>query len=1360
MSGANGSGHHLSPQAQFLMTEGRDVPRDVFPLPSFSKDVGGDIVGVSRSVKQRLKKRFHVATMVEDCIEALNALYSGQPLARAKSCSSVSAAQVQVHRHILNSVQKLGGPGALTGTEALQQLRAFDGYGDDQVPQAVKAYTPELLSLPEKGNQAQPLSDLLGSDGQKIVGEFIRSRLLSVDEARSRLAGCGVRHAYSDPRLRDPKIYRGFVRRLLDADLVELTTEPNKEIVEMFFVGKKDGRLRMVADCRRSNMWFAEPDRVTLTTAESLSRIELEPGSTLHISTADLKDAFYHFELPVQLRGYFGMRHCLAGDLGISKLHGVDITAGSRVYPRLKVLPMGWSHALWWCQNIHQRIVMEAGAFRETCLEDRSVAPAGTCMHLEYVDNFVVLGSCEQKVNALSAAGVTALREKGLVVHEEERAEGCIKVLGWQFDKTELRPLQHRVWRIRLAMERIVQTGVVTGRQLEKVIGHACFVSLGRRESLSIFGETYTFIQRFYYQPHRLWKSVRRELQIFIGVCPLIWRDLSIPWSGEVMSIDASNWGLGATMADFEVSEVRDLAKFSERWRFESEEFRNPRASTMGVAVASGSDEESAVQWAHQFRDTNKLQPLTVVPKKNQQDLFVPFPFQVLKKHWKVVGRYKWKRQEPIPVLEARAALHGIKHVLRRVDNFGKRHLVLSDSITAVCSLDRGRGKAFKMRRVTQQVGALCLATHTLFSYRWLPSEWNTADGPSRGSRFPTDVTSWKPDGDSSADRDWTKSETRQAEASEGTKASGAETGISETATGRGGQLAKRIGRGEVSSEVSGMLEQNPTRDGGEVECKNKGSHSGPYFEGNVGSNVSGRGRPQPSTIHGGCSLVPSSAPPSSKADDVASVEAVHSGLEETGPTKVKVASAVGMRLQDESIHVVKSDATRSLDDVDSFCHVPSAGRSGRSQSFRPCASHRKCREECSSLELGVASAGRGEAVEDSGIRRDSAIRPGLHQVCGKCNLPHHGLTPQTFNREDFLSEHSATSLQHVSGSKSMQFDESRRSSSISSSTWRRQQGLHHRNEEPARHSAERSVESSSKCATISERRPFVPTSQRSTQTSAGRRHVGRTKARKSRVYPALDPQLSLTCRVFIEIFSGCERLAKAVARVTGWMVLVWDISLGVDYDLMAPANRRKLLEWVRCGWVVGFHLGTPCESFSRARDVPPGPPPLRSDTMPLGLPDLSARDQAKVIVGNTLMRFTAAIMRLAVKFKIPCSLENPARSRLWLCPPIKFLLRQRCAMWSVTHFCGWGTAWKKATGFLSLHLDLHRVNAVQCKGSKRGICLFSGKPHVQLHGQAENGQWMTRLAQPYPLRLCNALAKCYYDWEVMTLATQFSKHL
>ena len=93
------------------------------------------------------------------------------------------------------------------------------------------------------------------------------------------------------------------------------------------------------------------------------------------------------------------MRPVWAGDVGVSDLRGVKVSPRCRVYPRLKVLPMGWSHALWWCQAIHQRIVMRAGASADNLLEDKACAPSGRCMHLEYVDNFVVLGTCREEVN-------------------------------------------------------------------------------------------------------------------------------------------------------------------------------------------------------------------------------------------------------------------------------------------------------------------------------------------------------------------------------------------------------------------------------------------------------------------------------------------------------------------------------------------------------------------------------------------------------------------------------------------------------------------------------------------------------------------------------------------------------------------------------------------------------------------------------------------------------------------------------------------------------------------------------------------------------------------------------------------------
>ena len=92
-------------------------------------------------------------------------------------------------------------------------------------------------------------------------------------------------------------------------------------------------------------------------------------------------------------------------------------------------------------------------------------------------------------------------------------------------------------------------------------------------------------------------------------------------------------------------------------------------------------------------------------------------------------------------------------------------------------------------------------------------------------------------------------------------------------------------------------------------------------------------------------------------------------------------------------------------------------------------------------------------------------------------------------------------------------------------------------------------------------------------------------------------------------MLSGTGRLGQAIRQHTCWPVLLWDISLGPAYDLTRQVNQWKILGWLRAGLVRAAHLGAPVASFSRARDRRPGPPPLRSDTQPMGLSGLELSD-------------------------------------------------------------------------------------------------------------------------------------------------------
>ena len=131
-----------------------------------------------------------------------------------------------------------------------------------------------------------------------------------------------------------------------------------------------------------------------------------------------------------------------------------------------------------------------------------------------------------------------------------------------------------------------------------------------------------------------------------------------------------------------------------------------------------------------------------------------------------------------------------------------------------------------------------------------------------------------------------------------------------------------------------------------------------------------------------------------------------------------------------------------------------------------------------------------------------------------------------------------------------------------------------------------------------------------------------------------------------LEIFLGTGNLTQAFLD-QGSLVLP-PVDLVVD-GLVTEASDSlnadffgKLLQWIKVGTFY-VHLGTPCSSFSVARKDDGGPPPLRSQSSPTGLPGLSAVDQTKVLLGNLLLQKSVQVIRHAARFHVDWSIENPA---------------------------------------------------------------------------------------------------------------------
>jgi hypothetical protein len=238
-----------------------------------------------------------------------------------------------------------------------------------------------------------------------------------------------------------------------------------------------------------------------------------------------------------------------------------------------------------------------------------------------------------------------------------------------------------------------------------------------------------------------------------------------------------------------------------------------------------------------------------------------------------------------------------------------------------------------------------------------------------------------------------------------------------------------------------------------------------------------------------------------------------------------------------------------------------------------------------------------------------------------------------------------------------------------------------------------------------------------------------------------VGPGRSLTVAVVVELFAGTGRFTRAMQQ--HMPTLKWDILMGDSYDLLKRENQYLIFGWIKAGRVAAVWMGTPCDSMTKARNRPGGPPALRNAKHPHGLPNLRPADQAAVRVGNVLGRFSAHVLLLCCFLLIPAVIENPATSWLWSTKWMVSLQRRRNVGLATTEFCQWQSLpFRKSTSLLHTHIDLSAVSARRCLGAKRGLCLATGCPHHVLKGKdSESGKFWTKVAEPYPRRWCHQLA-------------------
>ena len=258
-----------------------------------------------------------------------------------------------------------------------------------------------------------------------------------------------------------------------------------------------------------------------------------------------------------------------------------------------------------------------------------------------------------------------------------------------------------------------------------------------------------------------------------------------------------------------------------------------------------------------------------------------------------------------------------------------------------------------------------------------------------------------------------------------------------------------------------------------------------------------------------------------------------------------------------------------------------------------------------------------------------------------------------------------------------------------------------------------------------------------------------------------LHAALHIKTLCFIHFFSGYRRQGDIQHQIEAR----WDCEnvqifcVSVDFciqknggDLTLESSKQFWLERIYSGAVCGAGGGPPCETYTAARHMPDGPPPLRSHDWPQGLPHNSQKSWRQTRVGSILMRFMLTMICALARVGGMALLEHPAfpvwiaskrPSSIWSCKVVRWLKRLHCTQIATFDQCLYGCRARKPTTFLLIRMPSLWKEIVNL--GHAGRCNHPHGTHRVLKGRDSEGVFNTAVAKIYPEKLNLAISKAVY---------------
>ncbi|CAK0823013.1 unnamed protein product, partial [Prorocentrum cordatum] len=712
--GVSSSGADAAPGGGDQGVSDTGMARDVLPLP----------LGAT------LDELLHGEVWLREGIAALNDLGGRGENAPARALAACQVAAVRRLAQLYGRVEPP--PSDLTPLGAWQTLQASrNGYADVMAEGASTTYRKGAMALPRAAAGRVRLVDVLPPHLQSLLSDS--SQMLREPEARNFALGEAPRVCAMDPVLQQHGYQFGeCFSELLSAGIIERAVEGS--IIEragIFFVPKKDSSLRLIFDTRRSNAHFQDPPYTLLASGEALANLDVDAAGGIAVASGDVECCFYQYELPPWARAFFGLPAVQARFLDPAARQQLGVSDPlEMIHFVARVAPMGWSWAVHLIQEAHAH-VLGAISPEAPWIADKVPTPAlgAQCATAKmlYIDNVAVFTSGSGDPALEVERMLAALGERGIQA-SFDRDDGDLRtLLGFVLHKPSAtwRLSHSKFWRLKFSLDFALAPGrVVAGRELERLMGHVASAVMLQRHVLSLFHAIYEFCRRSRDKRQPLWPSVKRELTWFRTLLPCVTASLSRPWCDRVTATDASPWGFGVVEQPCPVNEVRRVGSLSERSRFR------------GVLTAD-----------YAPRDTLGEQQLlhasaADVTAEGALTHFEEVPAaRLLADPWSVAAARRWRRAAAIHVLEAEGARWAVRRLARNSQLHGRRHLILGDNLGVVCACEKGRAAHFALNVVCREICAISIASGMQLRFRWIPSELNPGDAPSR--RFMPATAYW-----------------------------------------------------------------------------------------------------------------------------------------------------------------------------------------------------------------------------------------------------------------------------------------------------------------------------------------------------------------------------------------------------------------------------------------------------------------------------------------------------------------------------------------------------------------------------------------------------------------------------------------